>query len=258
MRQDREKELISRLAVVQKLTLAEAMEMLSISESTARRLFARLEQEGHAIRVHGGIQTSGSVKTRYSFESGVRTNIHRKTAIARQAVRFLQDGDVVFCDSGTTMQCFCAELINRLQEEKLQIKVYTNSLANLELLAPHVQVHLVGGAYRENRKDFCGYLTEQALSGLFFTKSFVGADGCVENRFTTTDFDTAKMNQIAMQNSEQIFMLADSSKFGSASHVAYVRAEQLHTIVTDSCLAEEHRGRLQNGRTRLICVDSEP
>ena len=257
MKQDREQELMTRLAVVQKLTLWEAMEMLSISESTARRMFAKLEKEGHAIRTHGGIQAAGHVKTLYSFEYGVRTNIEKKTAIARQAVRFLEDGDVVFCDSGTTMQCFCAELISRLQREKLSIKVYTNSLANLELLAPHVQVHLVGGAYRANRKDFCGYLTEQALNGLFFTKSFVGADGCMGTRFTTTDFDTAKMNQIAMQNSEQTFMLVDSSKFGNSSHVAYAQAELLHTIVTDCDLTGEVRDQLLKSKARLVCVDYE-
>ena len=178
MKQNREQELMARLAVVQKLTLWEAMELLNISESTARRMFAKLEKEGYAIRTHGGIQMANHAKTLYSFEHGVRTNIQKKTAIARQAVQFLEDGDVVFCDSGTTMQCFCAELIVRLQHQKLNIKVYTNSLANLELLAPHAQVHLVGGAYRANRKDFCGYLTEQALNSLYFTKSFVGADGC--------------------------------------------------------------------------------
>ena len=257
MKQDREQELMTRLAVVQKLTLWEAMEMLSISESTARRMFAKLEKEGHAIRTHGGIQAAGNVKTLYSFEYGVRTNIERKTAIARQAVRFLEDGDVVFCDSGTTMQCFCAELINRIRQEKLNIKVYTNSLANLELLAPHVQVHVVGGTYRANRKDFCGYLTEQALNGLFFTKSFVGADGCVGTQFTTTDFDTAKMNQIAMKNSEQTFMLVDSSKFGNSSHVAYANAEFLHTIVTDSKILPEIRQQLQQTRARLVCVEYE-
>ncbi len=255
MKQNREQELMTRLSVVQKLTLWEAMEMLNISESTARRMFAKLEREGHAIRTHGGIQAAGPVKTLYSFEYGVRTNIEQKTAIARQAVQFLEDGDVVFCDSGTTMQCFCAELISRIQREKLNIKVYTNSLANLELLAPHVQVHLVGGAYRANRKDFCGYLTEQALSGLFFTKSFVGADGCVGTKFTTTDFETAKMNQIAMQNSEQTFMLVDSSKFGNASHVVYAREEQLHTIVTDTGLHPEFREQLLKGTTQLVCVE---
>jgi len=257
VKQDREQELMTRLAVVQKLTLWEAMELLNISESTARRMFAKLEREGYAIRTHGGIQLANHAKTLYSFEHGVRTNIQKKTAIARQAVQFLEDGDVVFCDSGTTMQCFCAELIIRLRHEKLSIKVYTNSLANLELLSPYAQVHLVGGTYRANRKDFCGYLTEQALGSLYFTKSFVGADGCAENcRFTTTDFDTAKMNQIAMRNSEQTFMLVDSSKFGITSHVAYVNAEQLHTIVTDNGLEPDVQQLLQR-RSRLICVNPE-
>ncbi|MBR6674526.1 MAG: DeoR family transcriptional regulator [Alphaproteobacteria bacterium] len=63
MKQDREQELMTRLAVVQKLTLWETMEMLRISESTARRMFAKLEREGHAIRTHGGIQAAGNVKT---------------------------------------------------------------------------------------------------------------------------------------------------------------------------------------------------
>lgn len=40
MKQDREQELMTRLSIVQKLSLAEAMELLGISESTARRMFS--------------------------------------------------------------------------------------------------------------------------------------------------------------------------------------------------------------------------
>ena len=257
MKQNREQELMTRLSVVQKLTLAEAMELLHISESTARRLFAKVEQDGFAIRTHGGIQLVGNAMTLYSFEYGARTNMEKKTAIAREAVKLLEDGDVVFCDSGTTIQCMCAQLIYRLQEEKLNIKLYTNSLANLELLSPHMQVNLVGGEYRANRKDFCGYLTEQALSGVFFTKCFVGADGCAGGTtFTTTDFETARMNQIAMGNSERTYMLVDSSKFGHATHVSYVPAESLHTIVTDSGISEAALSRLKKMNVHLICAET--
>ena len=166
MKQDREQLLMARLSVVQKLTLAEAMELLNVSESTARRMFAKLEQEGVAIRTHGGVQSVVGAMTGYSFEYGARTNIENKTAIARKAVEYLEDGDVVFCDSGTTIRCMCAELVSRVRDGKLKIKLYTNSLANLELLAPYMQVDLVGGEYRAYRKDLCGYLTEQALQGL--------------------------------------------------------------------------------------------
>jgi len=258
VKQDREQLLLTRLAIDQKLSLAETMDLLNISESTARRMFAKLEQDGHAIRTHGGVQAVNHAKTLYSFEQGVRTHMEEKNAIARQAVQFLEDGDVVFCDSGTTIQCFCAQLIYRLQREKLNIKLYTNSLANLELLSPYVRVNLVGGAYRVNRKDFCGYLTEQALGGLFFTKSIVGADGCVgSQQFTTTDFETARMNQIAMRNSEQTYMLVDSSKFTNSSHVAYAHVDHLHTIVTDTGLDPLTRKQLEQGKVRLVCVEPE-
>ena len=255
MKQDRQQALISRLSIVRKLSLNEAMEYLGVSESTARRMFAELERSGAAIRTHGGIQCVEHALTGYSFEYGARQNIEKKTAIAEAACDFLEDGDVLFCDSGTTIQCFCGELVRRLRKEKLNITVYTNSLANLELLSPHISVHLLGGEYRANRKDFCGYMTEQALGGLYFTKSFVGADGCVEGKlFTTTDFETLRMNEIAMRNSEKTFMLVDSSKFSLSSHVAYAPVEKIHTIITDSGIRPDTLAQLQKGSTRVVSV----
>ena len=163
---------------------------------------------------------------------------------------------MIFCDSGTTIQCFCTELIRRLRTENLKIVVCTNSLANLELLSPYLPVKLVGGEYRVNRKDFCGYMTEQALSGLYFTKSFVGADGCSQGKqFTTTDFETARMNQIAMGNSEKSFMLVDSSKFATVAHVAYAPVGNMDTIITDEDIAPETLQQLKQQNVHVICVN---
>ena len=258
MKQNREKELLARLSLVQKLSLSEAMELLQISESTARRIFARLEQDGRAIRTHGGLQSLTHAIAAYSFEDGAKTNIDKKAAIAREACKLLEDGDVIFCDSGTTIQYFCAELVNRLQKEDLKIVVCTNSLANLELLSPYLPVKLLGGEYRANRKDFCGYLTEQALSGLYFTKSFVGADGCVQGKqFTTTDYETARMNQIAMDNSERCFMLVDSSKFATMAHVAYAPVEIMDTIITDDDIDTETLQKLKQQNVCVVCVNAK-
>ena len=258
MRQNREQELLARLSLVQKLSLSEAMDLLQISESTARRLFARLEQDGRAIRTHGGLQSLTHAIAAYSFEAGAKTNIDKKAAIAREACKHLEDGDVIYCDSGTTIQCFCAELVNRLQKEELKIVVCTNSLANLELLSPYLPVKLLGGEYRANRKDFCGYLTEQALNGLYFTKSFVGADGCSQGmKFTTTDFETARMNQIAMANSEKSFMLVDSSKFATVAHVAYAPVETMDTIITDDDIDTDTLQKLKQQNVCVVCVNTQ-
>lgn len=247
MKTDREQELKTRLAMQQKLTLSEAMELLGISESTARRMFSRLESEGIAIRTHGGIQNVGNALTVYSFETGAKTNIEQKSAIAREACRLLEDGDVIFCDSGTTVQCFCAEMVNYVPANDIRVQVYTNSLAVLELLSPLMSVTLVGGTYRPNRKDFCGYLTEQALQGVYFSKCFVGTDGCRNcAEFTTTDFETARMNEIAIRNSDSSYVLADSSKFTKGAHVVFALASQLSAVVTDSGLSHEFLERIRN------------
>lgn len=44
------------LQINNKLTLEDATELLSVSQSTVRRLFAGLEEDGRAICYHGGIQ----------------------------------------------------------------------------------------------------------------------------------------------------------------------------------------------------------
>ena len=256
MRQDRLSMLSARLSAVGVLSLTEAVEYLGVSESTARRMFAQLEQSGFAIRTYGGIRLAEQIPTAYSFEYGVKTNINKKMAIGKRACEFLEDGDVIFCDSGTTIRCFCLELIRLLQRDKLHIKLYTNSLANLELLSPHMDVTLLGGEYRANRKDFCGYMTEQAMKSVYFTKSFVGADGCVDGRtFTTTDFNTARTNEIAIQNTGQTYMLVDSSKFSLISHVAYAPMEKIHTIVTDDEIPQDVLAELIRSGTRVVCAE---
>ena len=62
MKQDREQLLKSRLSVVNKLTLGEAMELLESSESTVRRMFSRLEKEGFATKTYDDIPQSPVVQ----------------------------------------------------------------------------------------------------------------------------------------------------------------------------------------------------
>lgn len=253
-----EQKLLSQLSVFHKITLHQAMELLNISESTARRLFTRLEQTGTVIRTHGAIQSATPEELPYSFEALARTNVEKKTAIGKAAAAFVEDGDVLFCDSGTTIQCFCAALAQRLQNEPLRIQVYTNSLANLEMLAPYHSVNLIGGEYRSNRKDFCGPVAEKTLRFLRFTKSFVGADGCMQGtHLTATDRKTAKLNEIALHNSTRAFMLVDSSKFAVSSKVAYTLILGTHTLVTDTGIDPDTMAQLSNTHVHLICVDPE-
>ena len=64
-----------------------------------------------------------------------------------------------------------------------------------------MKVILLGGEYRDAQRDFCGYITERAVSALRFTKCFIGVDGySADDGLLADDFSTAGINRLVTQN----------------------------------------------------------
>ncbi len=256
MNGNRDEVVMSRLRLKGRLELNEAMTLLHISESTARRLFSRLEEEGQAIRVHGGIRLPGIGASEYSFEQVVKSHMEEKNSIGIKACDLLKEGDVLFCDTGTTVLCFCVELARRIKESPFDVRVYTNSLANFEVLSSAVPITLIGGEYRAHRKDFAGYLAELVIGKIHFTKCLLGTDSCdMKKYFATTDFDTARMDEIAMGNSDETIILCDSSKFSSSAHVGYASFSEVDMIVTDKGLEPGKRQTLEDLGLKVVVAE---
>lgn len=250
-----ERAILEQLGRKNTLTLSEAMTLLGMSESTVRRLFIRLENSGAAMRRYGGIQLlHDSPAVDYLYEQVEEQSVFQKRLIGRQAAGMVENGDVLYLDSGTTLACFCTALSARISEGELSgVTVFTNSLVNLEILAPRMTVNLIGGEYRPRRRDFCGYLAEEAVGGLHFTKCFLGTDGFhLRYGFTATDFHTARLNELAIGNTDRRYVLMDSSKFMAASVVSYSREQTIHGVITDRVPAEALAQRLDELGTALI------
>lgn len=245
--------LLNQLIIHKKMDLREAMDLIDTSESTVRRMFIKLEKDGKALRTHGGIMLFAGPAIDYSFDAVAHAQYQEKTEIGEAACALVQDGDVIYCDAGTTLLCFCEALANRLKQESIKISVFTNSLANLEALSELITVVLIGGTYRPYRKDFCGFIAETSLSRLHFTKCFLGADGSlVPQYFSTTDFDTARLNEIVIQNSEKTIVLTDSSKFEKTSLVSYAPFNLVHTVVTDSGISDATKNALIKSNIEVV------
>jgi DeoR family lactose phosphotransferase system repressor len=109
-----------------------------------------------------------------------------------------------------------------------------------------MKINLIGGEYREGKRDFYGYLTEELLRNLRFTKCFIGADGFSEEAgVLASDFGTARINQLALKNSEQKFLLVDSSKLGKTPLVSFSPITNINCIVTDTAIPAEVASRLR-------------
>ena len=232
--------LFNELRTRKKMELSEAIALLGVSESTVRRVFSKLEANKKVFRIHGGVKLIEELSPDYSFETLVKDKFNEKMAIGRLALSAISDGDVIYIDAGTTLLSFCISIVESLKTDPINIKIFTNSFVNLEILAAKIPVTVVGGDFRANRKDFCGFIAEKTVSQLHFSKCFLGADGFkTAEGFTTTDFDTARLNQITINHSDSTIILCDSSKFEKSSLVSNAKISQIDTVFTDAGIRKE-------------------
>jgi DeoR/GlpR family transcriptional regulator of sugar metabolism len=232
-----ERKLMDELESRYKLSVADAVALLDVSEATVRRIFNSLEKKSLAIRTYGGIRLAGETPFGYSFEKVKEEQAEEKKLIAGHAANLVKDNSVIYIDSGTTTAQFCLGLLKRLKKKEIgNIIVFTNSIENMNILSGECDINLIGGRYRSHRKDFFGYIAESAVKMLRFNACFLGTDGFSDDFYLmTTDFDTAALNEIVVNNSEEIYILADSSKLSKHSFVKYCGINKPNlTIITDS------------------------
>ncbi len=229
--------ILNQLEIQPRLTTAEATELLDVSEATVRRLFTKMAGEGTVIRTFGGISLPQRSPPAYSYEALQRQNTAAKAEIAQKALALCRPGEVIYLDGGTTLAALAGALAEALEEGKLEnIEVYTNSLVNLTLLSPHCPVSLIGGRWRERRRDFCGYLAEEAVRKLVFGACFLGADAVEERGFTATDFETARLNELVLAASQRRYILAGAEKLGGSSFVPFAPLSAPEGFLTNSGL----------------------
>ena len=253
---EREETIIRALNRSDKLSIEEAKDLLNVSESTVRRLFQELENRGRVIRTLGGIQSIQNSLFEYSFDTTEHRQAQEKIRIGEYASNFLNNGDVVFFDSGTTMYYLSISVVNRIRAGMLKdIMVFTNSLANLQILSPSCETVLIGGKYRVKRRDFVGYTSEKMVKDYHYSKSFIGADGIDLNEgMMTTDIDTARINELIVDRSEKVFALIDAKKFNNRSFTSYTTLDKVDIIVTDESLPQDQRERYAQAGLKLIYV----
>lgn len=239
------------------IDLGEASTLLGVSESTARRVFNDLQDAGKAFRTHGGIMLID--RPAYSFSELLAVNASEKKAIGRLAATHIQSGDILYLDCGTTLFCLCQALADALRDGSLRdLRIFTNSLANMELLAPHATVNLIGGTYRPKRKDFVGFLSKSMVRELYFGRCFLGADGLgIPPGAGAMDFDTADLNEQVIARSGEVFVLCDSQKFRRTALVAYAQPAQIDWLITDSRVQPDTQAACQKAGMRVLTAQME-
>lgn len=226
--QERRQRILDEVFARRSATVVGLASAVEASEATIRRDLKTLADEGQIDLVYGGATLRHT--SDYSFRSKQQRNIAAKQEIGQVAAGLVRDNDQVFLDSGTT----CFEIAPFLKRKRgLSIIVNSARLA-IELDNPGSNVILIGGNYRPDRMDCVGPLAANALEQLRGYVCFVGADGLSPDFGpAAADVESAHFNRLAVLNSRETILVADSTKFSAPSLFKIVDWDRISRVVTD-------------------------
>ena len=143
----------------QRVIVADLAQRFRVSEATIRRDLALLDGIGVLQRTHGGAIATEQM----SFEPDVKErqvlHLEEKVRIGQKAVGFIQDGDSVILDAGTTTVHIARALKGR------RVTVVTNALniADELLESPATKILVTGGMARSRTSSLVGPYADEVL-----------------------------------------------------------------------------------------------
>lgn len=206
-----------------------------VTASTIRRDLAVLTEAGEIVRTYGGALAPGSDEQPL-HERETMAGVE-KAAIAREAEKHIEPGQLLFFDAGTTVGALAARLTGWTG-----ISVASTGLTTLNALADAQGIELIalGGVVRHISQGTVGPLAELALTRLTADAVYLSGDGVTAERgVCEASAEQAAVKRRLIEQAGEVFVLADASKLGRASSHWWTPLPAKWTLITDSSATAE-------------------
>ncbi|MEH6833039.1 MULTISPECIES: DeoR/GlpR family DNA-binding transcription regulator [Falsihalocynthiibacter] len=205
-------------------------EKLGVTRETVRKDIEQLAGENKLSKVRGG---ATQILTREpEVSTRVATNPLGKAKIAKHILGKIPDGASIIVDNGSTTFA----VARLLREFRTDLIVHTNDLRIAELLGPvSREITVLGGRLDVAENATFGLDAMEQLARYRAEFALISTGGLVA-RALFTDFsrDAADLRHLMLQQAEQPFILADSSKFDVVGHVVMRPLPARTVVVVDT------------------------
>ena len=223
-----------------------------MSEMTLRRDLSFLENEGFAIRTHGGAVSTNKVDLHdgqeNEYSKRAKEGVVAKTGIAAKAVRFIEKGRSIYLDAGSTVM----GLAKLIEGEGC---TFVTSAVNtaLKLSSTAHSVMQLGGAVNKNTLSCSGPDALLMMDALNIDVAIMSASGfSLDRGFTISNRYECLLKQKILAKAKKIIMLMDSSKIDKDLTFTFASLEDIDFWVCDSNPGEEIFKKCQEFEVELI------
>lgn len=234
------------------MTLDELAKKFNVSVMTIRRDLKKFEDRDVILISQGTVYLNKSVGSEESYILKKDKMIAEKIRIAQKAIEYINDGEVVYIDCGTT----CAQIAEELAKSNKKVTVMTSSIlvVNALFMAENIDLYMLPGKYREKSIGFIGDLTIDFVRKFYFDKAFMGAEGIdTEYGISLPHLEEGLTKQAIARQANTVFVVTDHSKFSLKTLYSYADYNDIDYIITDSN-PDFNMSSFENDKIKIVKV----
>ena len=206
-------------------------EQFGVTLQTVRRDVKLLSDAGLLARFHGGVRVPSSTTENMAYRQRQQLNESAKQRIARTVAKAVPNGCSLIINIGTTTEAIALELLHHKG-----LRVITNNLNVAAILSGNrdCEVIVAGGVVRARDRGIIGEVTIDFIRQFKVDIGLIGISA-IEADGTLRDFDYREVNvaRAIIEQSREVWLAADHSKFNRPAMVEVGRLTQVDTLYTD-------------------------
>lgn len=220
-----------------KVLASELSKSFQVSEDTIRRDLRELAEAGMLQRVHGGALPRSPISASFSERKQQATGT--KEAIARAALRFIRQDQVIILDGGTTLLQVAQQLP---RDQRLTVITHSPPIA-MALTEPEnseIEVILIGGQMNKHAQVAQGASTVDAYCNIRADLCFLGIRGLHPTiGISTSNLEESYVKRAMMASAAEVVALASVEKLDTAAPYIIGPTSLLTRLVTERSASEE-------------------
>jgi DeoR/GlpR family transcriptional regulator of sugar metabolism len=221
-----------------------------VSEVTIRQDLDRLEHDNLILREHGGAYLKSLSAQVQSVSFQHKENMDLKSRIGRKAAEFIENGDTIILDSGSTVTEVAKNMLDRRD-----LTVITNAI-NVPMIIggePGITVFVTSGEFKAPTLSLTGQKAADFFENLHVDKLFLATAGItLKAGLTYPSLSDIPVKKAMIDAAETTYLVADSTKIGKQALASLGALALVDFLITDDGVTDEQRKDFEKHGIELI------
>ena len=246
----RQLQLLEEVRQRQSATVEQLAEILEVTLQTVRRDIQKLAEMGLLVRFHGGVRMPSATVENIAHPRPQTMHAEGKTRIAKAIAQAIPNGCSLILNIGTTTEAVAKALMRHQG-----LRVITNNLNVAAILSSNAdcEVIVAGGVVRTRDRGIVGEAAVDFIRQFKVDIAVIGISA-MEPDGSLRDFDLreVKVAQTIIQQSREVWLAADHSKFDRQAMVELAKLNQIDRLFTDAPPPAHFASLLQEAEVQCI------